>query len=158
MGCGHCEQYGKGPETFHFWNVAFDVDMAIALAEGKPICEADTDCFRQIVAYPPIEGKMYVMRISVNAEHLDHVSMEKPIIIVPKPKRLGDNEMVIDGHHRIARAIRDGIKTLKCVVLTVEEMNSILYPVDMRDGSRETKAILRKRAKEAKKGETQCQS
>jgi hypothetical protein len=57
---------------------------------------------------------------------------------------------VIDGHHRIARSIRDGIKTLKCVILTAEEMNSILYPKDMRDDSRETKAVLKKRAKEKK--------
>jgi len=151
--CQKCDEMKTdGPETFYFWNASFDVEKAKELAKNHKVCVADTACFKDIVAYPPIEGKIYVLRISVNAEHLDHVSMEEPIILVPKPKRLGDNEMVIDGHHRIARAIRDGIKTLKYVLLTAEEMNSILYPKDMRDDSRETKAVLRKRAKEAKKG------
>jgi len=128
----------------------FNIDKAKELAKDKEVCEAETVIFKDIIAYPPIRGKLYVFRIAVNADHIDRVDMEKPIIIVPKPLRFGDGDMVIDGHHRIARAIRDGIKTLKCVVLTVEEMNSILYPVDMRDGSRQTKAILRKREKEAK--------
>ena len=152
--CQKCDEMKTdGPETFYFWNASFDVEKAKELAKNHKVCVADTACFKDVVAYPPIPGKIHVMRISVNPEHLDHVDTSIPIILVPNPKRFGaTGEMVIDGHHRIARAIRDGVKELKYVILTVEEMNSILYSEDLRDGSKETKAFLRKRAKQAKKG------
>jgi len=149
MACEACEFFqdkDRCPETFRFWNAEFDIDKAKELAKGKQVFEAETVLFKDIVAYPPIPGKIYVMRISVDEGHIDHVDLSLPIILVPKPKRFGDGEMVIDGHHRIARAMRDNVKNLKCVMLTREEMNGILFPKDLRDNSRQTKAVLRKRA------------
>jgi len=134
------------------YQMTFDISKAEQILKDKPheVMEAETNLFKDIVAYPPVEGKMYFMRISINEEHLDHVDMNKPIILVPRPKAtLISGDLVIDGHHRIARAMRDGLKMIKCVVLTHEETQSLLQR-DARDDSPEVKSFLKRVEKRRK--------
>jgi hypothetical protein len=154
MPCSTCEEFNAPnyKEAFCLrvpYPLWFDIALAEQIIKDKPrkapwAGEADVALFKDIIAYPPVEGKIYVLRISINEGHLDHVDMTKPIIIVPRPKvTLAEGDIVIDGHHRIARAMRDGLKTIKFVVLTREETQTLI-PRDARDDSREAKAFLKR--------------
>jgi hypothetical protein len=160
MPCSVCEEFNTPnfKEAFCLripYPIWFDIAKAEQILKDKPrkepwAGEADVTLFKDIIAYPPIAGHMYAFRIGIHEEHLDHVDMTKPIIIVPRPKvTLATGDIVIDGHHRIARAMRDGLKTIKFVVLTTEETQTLI-PIDARDDSREAKAFLKRVEKRRK--------
>lgn len=157
MACSVCEEFksAKAHEQFYLslpYPMTFDITKAEQILKDTPheVMEAATSLFKDIIAYPPVEGKIYCLRIGINEGHLDHVDMSKPIIIVQRPAAtLQDGDLVIDGHHRIARAMRDGLKMIKCVVLTQEETQSLLQR-DARDNSPEVKSFLKRVAKRQK--------
>lgn len=55
----------------------------------------------------------------------DEIDLKIPLIIA-QIKREQTHTIIIDGMHRIAKAIMQGIETLPCVYLTVEETEQIL--------------------------------
>jgi len=60
--------------------------------------------------------EMQVSKSHVEAAHLEHVDMSDPVLLATTAVD-GPNDYItlIDGNHRVARAFRDGIETLKAV-------------------------------------------
>ena len=57
--------------------------------------------------------------IYVDAEHADTVDLDKPILVAPLPETA--THLPIDGWHRIAKALSQGVTELPAKVLTAEQ-------------------------------------
>lgn len=63
---------------------------------------------------------------SVNESHLSNVDINSPIILIEiNPDRF----IVVDGHHRLAKAYRNGINTIMAYKLTVKQHIQFLTSV-----------------------------
>ncbi len=75
----------------------------------------------------PMMWECQVSKSEVVREHLDHVNTSDPILLVTThndPR--GDWVTLIDGNHRVARAYRDGVPTIKGVRLGYDFSRSLL--------------------------------
>lgn len=116
MSCEQCEWWAdpKRPhETFRMLAWEWDVDRARTM---EPAERGDLEVARiaEIVDYPPVPGVIRPLRVPVDPEHVGHVDLAVPVILGVWS---AGNAMVIDGHHRIARAVRDGVEKLPYVLL-----------------------------------------
>lgn len=117
--CPHCV---GGPETYGYLKRAwvYDVDLARRLvSDGRAPVELEPDD----VAY-------CVDNSRIHEQHLDHVDTRFPGIIAHLwgPGESGTWEhghLLIDGNHRAARCLRDGLPFF-AYVLTEEESERIL--------------------------------
>ncbi len=74
----------------------------------------------------PVSGLAVLLRlIRVDQEHVQTVDTSRPLLAVPYPDD-PSVMLVIDGWHRIARAVLDDIETLKVVPLTQDEAKEIM--------------------------------
>ena len=115
-------------ETFVFVAWEWDIDKAKTITpiqEG----EAETARFADCVEYPTKPDVIDLFKVSVNDRHVDHVSLDEPILLgmlrVPGRIKKGEPDVTaicIDGHHRIARAIRDGVEKIKYRLLSEEDL------------------------------------
>lgn len=116
--CRHC---GDGTQTFRYlYNLyLFDIDRAREIVlDGREAVELEPDDVRFSVD---------VSRIY--EEHLDHVDTQYPGIIAhywyPMPNgTIESGHLLIDGHHRAARCLRDGIPFF-VHLLTEEESEEV---------------------------------
>jgi len=125
--CPHC---ASGPETYGYlkrqW--VYDVDRARKLvADGRESVELDPDD----VAYCVDNSRIY-------KRHLDHVDPQYPGIIAHLwgPGEGGTWEhghVLIDGNHRAARCLRDGLP-FSVYLLSEDESELILKRGVRRDG------------------------
>jgi hypothetical protein len=90
--------------VFRFLAFAGDVTEGHRRAAGYPIHQVDVTV---------LAG--FATLIRVNDAYLDQVDLTRPILIAPIPE-LGD--LVIDGWHRVHRALRDGLTHLPARLLT----------------------------------------
>jgi hypothetical protein len=79
-----------------------------------------TEAHRRAADYPTHQVDVTVLAgvatlIRVNAAYLDQVDLSRPILIAPVPEV---GSLVIDGWHRVHRALRDGLTHLPARVLT----------------------------------------
>ena len=116
--CRHCK---SGPETFRYYALCeFDVDAARQLtADGRAPVEVDDESVRQTM-----DGLRLV------TEHIDHVDPRFPGIIahVSCPDGTGETQrghVLIDGNHRAARCLRDGLPFF-AYLLTEPESEAVL--------------------------------
>ena len=101
--CRHCS---SGPESFRFMGNIFNFDVDLAreiVGDGREPIELDHDD----VVYSVDICRIY-------PEHVDHVNPKYPGIIAhiwyPEPDgNVLHGHVVIDGHHRAARCLRDGL-------------------------------------------------
>jgi hypothetical protein len=64
---------------------------------------------------------------SINEDHIQSVDLSSPIVLVEiNPERYA----VVDGHHRLEKAYRNGIKTIRAYKLTVESHLQFLTSVN----------------------------
>lgn len=99
---------GAGGEMFVFLGRAWDVDRATRLAARRPVTWADVALLgwaRHVIHADPT--------------HAATVTLSRPLIAVPVPN--ADVPLVIDGWHRIHRAITEGIAQLPVIVLDATE-------------------------------------
>lgn len=116
--CPHC---GSGPETFRFMEniYNFDVDLAREIVnDGRKPTEMDHD---------DVEYSVDICRIY--EEHLDHVNPIYPGIVAhiwyPEPTgEILHGHVVIDGHHRAARCLRDDLP-YRVHILSEEESRRV---------------------------------
>ena len=109
-------------EVFRLVGEVWDVDAAkrIVRDRPRPIRQLNIAKFRDLIGAP---GQVYVfgIRIVWDKALSGNVNLEDPIIVA-----YGRRERFpIDGWHRIARALWDGIKTLPYVGLTKEESKRV---------------------------------
>lgn len=91
-------------EMFVLLGWAWDIDTATRLAARHPVTEADVD--RLAWARPVIQ---------INPDHAATVDLSRPLLAVPIPN--AQTPLVIDGYHRIHRALTIGVRTLPVIVL-----------------------------------------
>jgi hypothetical protein len=119
--CPACRWWADGDrphETFICMLWEWDVDKAHEVAPPEKH-EIDTAQVAVIVDYPRKEGMIRrPLRVPVDEAHLGHVPLDRPILI----GMLEGGPIVIDGHHRIARAVRDGVAKLKYRLLSEEQL------------------------------------
>jgi len=117
--CPHCV---GGPETYGYLKrtFVFDVDLARKIvSDGREPVEMDSSD----VAY-------CVDDCRIHEQHLDHVNPSYPGILAHlwgpgQGGTLEHGHLLIDGNHRAARCLRDGL-TYKAYLLTEEESERIL--------------------------------
>jgi len=116
--CPHC---APGPESFRYFDLyEFDVGKARGLVgDGREPVEVDEESLRL-----SMDGCHLV------PQHLDHVDPKFPGIIshVWYPEPTGENHhghVLIDGNHRAARCLRDGLPYF-AFVLSEDESRNIL--------------------------------
>jgi hypothetical protein len=151
--CKRCEENQMpGPEMFKWgWGqVWYDVDKGYRIAAEEKV-ELETvpvSILQNIVQYPKrSDGKFDLFLVQIDEEHLDHVDPDKPLLFAREPPPEDGRirrSMLIDGHHRLARAIRDGKETISGYSLSDAQTNRI-----MRDNRRD--ATKRKARRNAKK-------
>jgi hypothetical protein len=101
----------NGRELFRFLAFAWDVTQAHRRAADYPIHQVDIAV---------LAG--FATLIRVNPAHLDQADLSRPILIAPIPEA---GNLVIDGWHRIHRAVRDGLTHLPARVLTAADEQHI---------------------------------
>ena len=101
----------SGREVFRLLAWAWDIGEAHRLAAGHPVRQVDIG---------GLAG--FASLIRVNPAHLDEVDLAVPILIAPVPE-LGN--LVIDGWHRVHRALRDGVTVLPARMLSEADEKQI---------------------------------
>lgn len=118
-------------EKFTFFGMGtFNIDKARQLvADGRPVREVPTAKLAEFTSYTGIPGKERILAAHVDEEHIDHVpdSKDDPVILAWSPKIRNKPRLClpIDGHHRIARAVKHNQPTVYVVVLTEKETDKI---------------------------------
>lgn len=125
--CPHC---ATGAETYGYLKRAYvyDVDLARKIvSDGREPVELERDD----IAY-------CVDNSRIHKQHVDHVNTKYPGILGhlwgPGVGRIRvHGHVLIDGNHRAARCLRDGL-TFKACLLTEEESEQILKRGVGKDG------------------------
>jgi hypothetical protein len=105
---------------FRFLAWAWDIGEAQRLAAGYPVQQVDIG---------GLAG--FASLIRVDPAHVDEVDLAVPILIAPVPE-LGD--LVIDGWHRVHRALRDGVTVLPARMLSdADEKQIRIHPAGRTD-------------------------
>ena len=94
----------SGREVFRFLAFAWDVTEGHRRAADYTIHQADITALAGLAAL-----------VGVNDAYLDQVDLTRPILIAPIPEA---GNLVIDGWHRVHRALRDGLTHLPARLLT----------------------------------------
>lgn len=116
--CPHCKE---GPQCYRmlYNQYKFDVDLALSIvADGRETFELDEEDLRHAVEWAEI-----------HPQHLDHVDMRYPGIIAHYWYTESDDtvlhgHVLIDGHHRAAKALAQG-SVFRVVVLSEEESERV---------------------------------
>ena len=103
-------------KQYHFWPGdegldAWDVDRLIELSRGFPVDEVALDSIAEVDSvywFDNVGERPTVRRVIDHLRLINEVDLSYPII-------LGHDGRVMDGMHRIARAILDGHETIKAV-------------------------------------------
>src|SRR4051812_29913191 len=116
--CPRCKS--RGSETFYYMGgkYLFDVDKAAVICrDGREPVEVEDDSIREAIE----DG-------TIDDFHLDHVDPTIPGIIAQIfHEHEGETiqaHLLIDGHHRGARAMRDGL-VFSCYLLDEKESKDI---------------------------------
>ena len=109
----------KPEQTFHFGIWTYDIDKAIGILKRKPRAPV-------MVAVDELRSLMWMTRIDEEYAGTIDLSAAEPIILAPIKKKDGIFHMVIDGWHRIAKAVASGVKEIPAYVLTMPETKRIM--------------------------------
>jgi hypothetical protein len=123
--CPHCRD---GSETFRCFGgmYKFDVDLAREIVADQ----------RSPVELEPDDVAYSLKRCHIYEQHVDHVSTVHPGIIAhywyPEPDgTVAHGHMLIDGHHRAARCLRDGLPYYVHVLSEAESRQVTLVAPDV---------------------------
>lgn len=159
--CRQCPN-PRGYEVFNYMFGAITFDVALAkkiiaqrIKEGKVPRRATAEKINRLFVQwaPPVTengvttyvtGKHYV-----NEKHLDHIRTDEPIIFATFPdvfkiEGIAGTSLLIDGGHRVARAVRDKKRYIQYVTLTAEETKQVMtvnIPSLLKPKSRKRKAV-----------------
>jgi hypothetical protein len=108
-------------KQYHFWTGeqgldAWDVDRLIHLSAGLPVREVPLDALRDVDTDYWFDGSMETATVRKVVEHMRLVRDVDPTY----PIILGPDGRVMDGMHRVARALLDGRATIAAVQFEAE--------------------------------------
>ena len=109
-------QTGKGAQAVHFWPGetgfdAWDVDRLVELSQGFPVRDVALSSIWEVDTvywFDPETDPPTVRRVVEHVRLMREVDMSYPII-------LGPDGRVMDGMHRVARALLEGQESLPAV-------------------------------------------
>ncbi len=142
--CPHCS---SGPETFRFMDniYNFDVDLAREIVrDGREAIELEPE---------DVEYSVDISRIY--PQHVEHVNPIYPGIIAhiwyPEPDgTVLHGHVLIDGHHRAARCLQDGLQyrvhilsedESRRVLLTAPDIDEILAQLEEQNAEAEAEPV-----------------
>jgi hypothetical protein len=107
-------------KQYHFWPGehgldAWDVDRLVALSAGRPVREVPLASIRELDSDYWFDGSMEVPTVRKVVEHMRLVQEVDPSY----PIILGADGRVMDGMHRVARALLEGRPSIEAVQLDV---------------------------------------
>jgi hypothetical protein len=103
-----------GPQIFRFLNNAWDVDAALALvAQRKPDLMPVTKELANSAQFIEVD----------EAWANSHADLAIPVILVTLPE--GSGCLIIDGWHRIAKALGEGKRTLPAHLLSEDDSEAL---------------------------------
>lgn len=108
----------KGDEIFQFMRVSWNVTKALELI-GNRNEPHDPDDKITVHGNPALVGMMGMIRI--DDEYAKTVDLSRPIIFTRLWEMEGAPGILIDGWHRVHRAIQENVHTLPFYLLTKEE-------------------------------------
>lgn len=101
-------------EVFHFMGMSFDIDKAEKILKN-----------RKTEKIKPSQG--LIGFIHVDKKHAESADLEKPLILATLMFDGKEGNMLIDGHHRVYKALHiDKKDKLPAQVLTFEETMDIM--------------------------------
>lgn len=108
-------------KQYHFWPGehgldAWDVDRLIRLTASLPVREVTLESFRELDADYWFDGSMESPTVRKVVEHMRLVQEVDPSY----PIILGADGRVMDGMHRVARALLEGRSTITAVQFEVQ--------------------------------------
>ncbi len=127
----------KDEEVFVYFAHHYNINKALRIIRktSHELYDVEVSKLAGFVDYPPepMIDILNTLKAAISEEHIDHVN-DDPIILAHVPKDPKDKTkprpvFPIDGHHRIAKAIKNGVETLKCYVLNEAETDKILTDV-----------------------------
>ncbi|WP_338704364.1 hypothetical protein V2W30_41325 (plasmid) [Streptomyces sp. Q6] len=92
-------------EKFQFLAYQWDVTAALDLAAARPVRHTATQ---------PLAAALPLIRI--DPEHAAHADLNRPLLLVTVAE-LDHSVLLIDGRHRLHRALREGHDRLPCRLL-----------------------------------------
>lgn len=131
-----CKWDTAGPETFRyaFGMILLDVRKAKQIICSVPheIVELDTSRERivKLIGEPPVEGsvEIAIYPVAVDWKRAETADPSIPLIVAQIRLDPNSNErstLLIDGHHRLAKAYLDNIQKLPYILLTEKESDKI---------------------------------
>ena len=120
------------PEVFSFLAASWDIAYAKNIFSGRKkvvVGEIDVQPWAEMLGREKEDGS-YQPGIGTNQKELENepeqFDLEFPCIIAQvKNSKGGYFPMIIDGWHRVARASREGVKKIPCVVLNKNDSRSV---------------------------------
>ncbi|MGP3777020.1 hypothetical protein ACTWJ8_39930 (plasmid) [Streptomyces sp. SDT5-1] len=110
----------SGRDYFQFLAFTWDITSALEAAEPLPVQPLPTEPF---FSFLPL--------IRVDREHAAHTDLTAPVLVATVAE-LDNTTMLIDGWHRLHRALQEGLTHLPCRHLTAEQE----LQVRLRGGSK----------------------
>lgn len=101
-----------GDELFTILACTWNVTTAATLAKNNETHEIPVKYLTHLAGFIRID-KTYAMT----------TDLTNPILIAPIGDKDHDTNIMIDGWHRLHRAIQEGIQTLPAKILTIEQSN-----------------------------------
>lgn len=119
-------------EEFHFMGLSFDIDAGLKLAKKYKIDKSRAQDFKGFV--PEQSGGFGLIRVDV--DHAKKTDLTKPVLIATLLFDGKEGGMLIDGHHRIYKALWiEKTPKVPSVTLSFEDSMAIM------DGYRKRKMI-----------------
>jgi len=116
--CTHAQLQGYGIAnevfSFTFRDLGFEVQWCIGAVMRYIVDERKTPDTLMLENMLP-----WLERVEIVAEHIWHVPADLPIIVVTMKD---GSSVVIDGNHRVARALAEGRESIKAFFLTETEV------------------------------------
>lgn len=100
--------------TAYVWNVT----EALRIIEESP---------RETMLFAPVEQGVTIAHIwerypDINEERAKTADLTRPLLFIP----FQENHLLIDGWHRLFRAVSENVEALPCYALSPEEADSVL--------------------------------
>lgn len=118
----------KRQEFFNYLGCSFDVNKAKTIAERLKDLPGDITPFRKMIFPKKQEGNRLTMGlIAINEDHAPNVNTATPIIVATLLIDGEESHVLIDGNHRVFKALYiEGKTELPTIVLSPEETLSIM--------------------------------
>jgi hypothetical protein len=109
------EPKGGPRQTFHFGNKEWDIDQGLRYVEEKGLKP-------ESVKTDDLKG--YLGIVKVDQDYASKLTNKEPLLAITSE----DGSMVVDGYHRIQKAVNDGVENLDVVFLNDKQSKDIEIP------------------------------